>query len=117
MPADASPPITRRSFLGIDEEAPGHISSLVVRAHPNRLAEVSRRIARLSVAEVAMSDPSGKLVVTLETHNEDEIVAASGFGLVVDEGDADDTVHVLHGVHRRDDLVLVVGFERDDELA
>jgi len=76
MPADASPPITRRSFLGIDEEAPGHISSLVVRAHPNRLAEVSRRIARLSVAEVAMSDPSGKLVVTLETHNEDEIVAA-----------------------------------------
>ena len=76
MPADASPPITRRSFLGIDEEATGHISSLVVRAHPNRLAEVSRRIARLSVAEVAMSDPSGKLVVTLETHNEDEIVAA-----------------------------------------
>ena len=76
MPADASPPITRRSFLGIDEDAPGHISSLVVRAHPNRLAEVSRRIARLSVAEVAMSDPSGKLVVTLETHNEDEIVAA-----------------------------------------
>ena len=45
MPADASPPITRRSFLGIDEEATGHISSLVVRAHPNRLAEVSRRIA------------------------------------------------------------------------
>ena len=76
MPADASPPITRRSFLGIHEDAPGHISSLVVRAHPNRLAEVSRRIARLSVAEVAMSDPSGKLVVTLETHNEDEIVAA-----------------------------------------
>ena len=76
MPADASPPITRRSFLGIDEDAPGHISTLVVRAHPNRLAEVSRRIARLSVAEVAMSDPSGKLVVTLETHNEDEIVAA-----------------------------------------
>jgi nitrate reductase NapD len=76
MSADASPPITRRSFLGIDEEAPGHISSLVVRAHPNRLAEVSRRIARLSVAEVAMSAPSGKLVVTLETHNEDEIVAA-----------------------------------------
>ena len=76
MPADASPPITRRSFLGIDEGALGHISSLVVRAHPNRLAEVSRRIARLSVAEVAMSDPSGKLVVTLETHNEDEIVAA-----------------------------------------
>ena len=36
----------------------------------------SRRIERLSVAEVALSDPSGKIVVTLETRDEDEIVAA-----------------------------------------
>jgi nitrate reductase NapD len=76
MPADASPPITRRSFLGMPEERTGHISSLVVRTHPGKLPEVLRRIARLSVAEVAMSDPSGKVVVILETRDEDEIVAA-----------------------------------------
>ena len=29
-----------------------------------------------SVAEVAMTDPSGKIIVTLETRDEDEIVAA-----------------------------------------
>ena len=76
MPADASSKITRRNFLGMDEERIGHISSLVVRAHPDRLAAVVRRIAALSVAEVALTDPSGKIVVTLETLNEDEIVAA-----------------------------------------
>jgi periplasmic nitrate reductase NapD len=77
MPADASPRLNRRTLLGLPEEATaGHISSLVVRAHPDRLAAVVRRIAALSVAEVALSDPSGKIVVTLETLNEDEIVAA-----------------------------------------
>ena len=76
MPADASTPISRRSLLGLPEEGFGHISSLVVRAHPDRLEAVAARIARLSVAEVALTDPAGKLVVTLETRDEDEIVAA-----------------------------------------
>ena len=77
MPADASTGMTRRSLLGIPEDPPGHISSLVVRAHPARLAAVVARIQRLSIAEVALSDPpSGKIVVTLETRDEDEIVAA-----------------------------------------
>lgn len=76
MPADASTPISRRSFLGMDEEGPGHVSSLVVRVRPERLGEVAGRIGRLSVAEVALSDASGKLVVTLETRDENEIVAA-----------------------------------------
>ena len=76
MPADASPRLTRRSLLGIPEDPPGHISSLVVRAHPARLDAVVARIGRLSVADVALSDPSGKIVVTLETRDEDEIVAA-----------------------------------------
>jgi nitrate reductase NapD len=47
-----------------------------VRAHPSRLDAVIGRINALSIAEVALSDPSGKIVVTLETLNEDEIVAA-----------------------------------------
>ena len=76
MPADASPRLTRRSLLGLSEESFGHISSLVVRAHPDRLDAVAARIARLGVAEVAMTDPTGKIVVTLETRDEDEIVAA-----------------------------------------
>ena len=76
MPADASPRMTRRSLLGMPDDPPGHISSLLVRAHPTRLAAVVARIERLSVAEVALSDASGKIVVTLETRDEDEIVAA-----------------------------------------
>ncbi len=76
MPADASPEVSRRTLLGLPEDTFGHICSLVVRAHPARLAAVAARIGRLSVAEVAMTDPSGKIVVTLETRTEDEIVAA-----------------------------------------
>jgi nitrate reductase NapD len=76
MPADASKTINRRGFLRLDEALVGHISSLVVRAHPSRLDAVIGRINALSIAEVALSDTSGKIVVTLETLNEDEIVAA-----------------------------------------
>ena len=78
MPADASPPgPTRRSLLGLPEtSAIGHVSSLLLRARPERLAAVAARISRLPVAEVAMTDPSGKIVVVLETRDEHEIVAA-----------------------------------------
>jgi nitrate reductase NapAB chaperone NapD len=77
MPADASPALTRRSLLGLPDDTFGHISSLVVRAHPARIDGVAARIGRMRVAEVAAADPAtGKLVVTLETRDEDEIVAA-----------------------------------------
>ncbi|MBP7001988.1 chaperone NapD [Amaricoccus sp.] len=77
MPANASPAVSRRSLLGLPEDSVGHISSLVVRARPDRVAGVAARIARLPVAEVALSDPAtGKIVVALETRDEDEIVAA-----------------------------------------
>jgi nitrate reductase NapD len=76
MPADASTPISRRAFLGAAESSPRHVSSLVVRAHPDRVDTVVRRIAALPAAEVAISDPSGKIVVTLETDDEDAIVGA-----------------------------------------
>ena len=76
MPADASNELTRRDVLGIPDADVRHVSSLLVRAHPARLDAVVARIARLSVAEVATSDPSGKIVVTLETRDENEIVAA-----------------------------------------
>lgn len=51
-----------------------HISSLLLRAEPARLAEVTSAIAARKAAEVALSDPSGKIIVTLETDNEAEIV-------------------------------------------
>ena len=77
MPADASTPVSRRSLLGLPEETFGHISSLVLRVRPDRAEGVAARLGRLAVAEVALSDPAtGKIVVTLETLNEDEIVAA-----------------------------------------
>ncbi|MFQ8431485.1 chaperone NapD [Amaricoccus sp. W119] len=76
MPANASNELSRRGILGLPDESFGHISSLIVRAHPDRMEAVAARIARLSVAEVAMTDPSGKIIVTLETRDEDEIVAA-----------------------------------------
>jgi nitrate reductase NapD len=79
MPADATTGMGRRAFLGMgEEERAGHISSLVVRARPDRLAAVVRRIDALKGAEVAMSAPSGKIVVTLETEDEEGIVAAMG---------------------------------------
>jgi nitrate reductase NapD len=77
MPADATAPITRRSLLGLPDETVGHISSLVVRAHPDRVSGVAARIGRLDIAEVALTDAAtGKIIVTLETRDEDEIVAA-----------------------------------------
>jgi nitrate reductase NapD len=76
MPADASTPLNRRTFLGIADEVATHVSSLVVRAVPERLADVTRRIGALNAAEVALSDASGKIVVTLETTDEAEIVGA-----------------------------------------
>lgn len=76
MPANASNDLSRRDILGLPDEALGHISSLIVRAHPKHMEAVAARIARLDVAEVAMTDPSGKIIVTLETRDEDEIVAA-----------------------------------------
>lgn len=53
---------------------PAHITSLLVRAAPATVARVAARIAALDGAEVAIADPGGKIVVTLETDSEAEIV-------------------------------------------
>lgn len=47
-----------------------HISSLVVTADPARLDMVKASISALDIAEIAIADPSGKLVVTLDTPDE-----------------------------------------------
>ena len=51
-----------------------HISSLLLRADPDRLAAVCRQIETLSGGAVALTDPTGKIIVTLETECEREIV-------------------------------------------
>lgn len=53
-----------------------HISSLVVRTLPDRLSDICTAIEALPNAEIHQSDGNGKLVVVLETANEQEINAA-----------------------------------------
>ena len=47
-----------------------HIASLVVRIDPARMAEVLPRLKALPQIEVALHDPSGKLVLMMETTDE-----------------------------------------------
>lgn len=51
-----------------------HISSLLLRADPAKLPSVLEDVAGVPNAEVPMSDENGKVIVTLETDSESEIV-------------------------------------------
>ena len=50
-----------------------HVSSLLVHGVASRLAEIRAAIEGLPGVEVHASDPAGKLIVTIECHNEAEI--------------------------------------------
>lgn len=50
-----------------------HVASLVVHCRPARVASLEGVIAALPGAEVPASDAAGKLVVTLESDNEQTI--------------------------------------------
>ena len=52
-----------------------HVSSLVVHGRPERLEAIRAGLARLAGVEVHAAAATGKLVVTLETESEHEIVA------------------------------------------
>lgn len=52
-----------------------HVSSLVVHGRPERLETIRLALARLEGVEIHAAAPSGKLVVTLETTSEQQIVA------------------------------------------
>jgi nitrate reductase NapD len=52
-----------------------HVTSLAVHARPQRLAAVAEAIRALPGAELHASSPQGKLVVTLETPGEGEVLA------------------------------------------
>lgn len=51
-----------------------HISSLLLRADPANLQVVCARVQKHDGAEVAMTDETGKIIVTLETESEAVIV-------------------------------------------
>jgi len=51
-----------------------HISSLVVQGRPEALPAIRAAIQGLAGAEVPLDSPNGKLVVTLETADEHEIL-------------------------------------------
>ena len=53
-----------------------HISSIVVTADPARFDVVEPAIDAVEIAEIAATSPTGKLIVTLETSNESEMVQA-----------------------------------------
>lgn len=53
-----------------------HISSLLVTAQPRLVRQVAGAITSMPVAEIAHTDASGKIIVTLETPDESAIVQA-----------------------------------------
>jgi nitrate reductase NapD len=55
--------------------AEAHIASLLVHALPAKLEGIAAAIERLGGAEVHAKDPVGKILVTLESENETEILS------------------------------------------
>ncbi|MHB2169342.1 chaperone NapD [Alsobacter sp. R-9] len=55
-----------------------HVTGLVVHARPDALAAVTRAVEGLPGAEIHGRNEDGKLVVTLETRSEHEIVERMG---------------------------------------
>lgn len=53
-----------------------HISSLLLRADPKKMAQVLADIAAVDLAEVPVSEPNGKIIVIIETTNQGAIVDA-----------------------------------------
>lgn len=51
-----------------------HISSLVVHSRPERVPAIIERIALIEGAEVHGGEAAGKLIVTLETETENQVV-------------------------------------------
>ena len=55
-----------------------HVSSILVHCAGGRLAAITGAIGRLGGAEVHAGNPNGKLIVTLETRSEAEILDRIG---------------------------------------
>ena len=51
-----------------------HISSLVVHSRPDRVSAIIERIRAIEGVEIHGGQETGKLIVTLETETEDQVV-------------------------------------------
>ena len=81
MRHDDTDPARRAFLLGRlgqgaspETQAEHHISSFVVHALPDAAEKVSEAIAALGDVEIHARDPSGKLILTLESADDDTIV-------------------------------------------
>lgn len=80
----AADPLTRRDILtgrvvsGSADAAEFHVSSLVVHVRPERLGEVRAALEAMPGAEVHGVSSAGKLVVTLETGSQHDVVLHMG---------------------------------------
>ena len=53
-----------------------HIASLLIHALPDRRTEIERAILAIKGTEIAHNDPEGRMIVTIETLSEADIVQA-----------------------------------------
>lgn len=70
--------ITAAVPAGADAACSPHLVSLVVHARPQALAAVRSALAAIPGTEIHAQNPAGKIVVTLETANEHDMVARMG---------------------------------------
>jgi len=66
---------SRRDFLtGSSDKHDGHIASVLVQAWPERLPLVESELTRLSGVESHGSNGAGKLIITVETRSDAELL-------------------------------------------
>lgn len=66
---------TRREFIGGRAETPDeHIASILVQARPERLPAVEAALTRLPGVESHGSNGAGKLILTVETRSDAELM-------------------------------------------
>jgi len=58
--------------------ASSHLASLVVHARPDELGAVRAALTEMRGVEIHAESPAGKMVITLETANDHEIVESMG---------------------------------------
>ena len=67
---------SRRDFLtGRSDERDAHIASVLVQAWPDRIPEVEADLTRLPGVESHGSNGAGKLIITVETRSDAELLA------------------------------------------
>ena len=68
--------LSRRDLISLKPSPePGHIASLVVQCHPDKLEGLVVNLDRLAGVEIPVHDERGKLVVLLELADESQLLS------------------------------------------